>query len=136
MRVPTDRSLAEWIQELMRTNRMYRFYKTMEWLTLKGEVMEDHHWECSKCSELGAWVQDSRGRWLRSATKFLRRAEMVHHEYEVRDHPHMALTRYVTDAEGNRREVLHPLCNLCHNEEHGRTLTGNAPKPPITKERW
>ena len=136
MRVPLDRSLADWIYELIRTNKLYQFYKTKEWLALRDEVMSDHHYECVDCEELGAWERDSRGRWARSERSFLRRAETVHHDYEVRDHPSMALTRYVVDAEGKRREILHPICNLCHNERHGRTLKGNAPKKPITEERW
>ena len=35
-----------------------------------------------------------------------------------------------------RREVLHPLCNLCHNEIHGRYLKGNTSKPQLNEERW
>ena len=45
MRVPLDRSLASWIRELQEQGRLYRFYKTKEWLQLKNEVMEDHHFE-------------------------------------------------------------------------------------------
>lgn len=136
MHVPTDRPLGSWIRELISADKLYLFYKSPEWLALRDEVMDDHHYECEKCERLGAWEKDSRGRWYRSTRSRLRRAETVHHEHEVRKEPELALTRWELDAEGNKREVLHPLCNLCHNEEHDRTLKGNSPKPPITDERW
>lgn len=135
MRVPSDISLESWINELIRINKLYLFYKTPEWLSLRDEVMDDHHHECDKCAELGAWEKRG-GRWARSDRNYLRRAETVHHEIEVRDNPSLALTRYLIDADGSRREILHPLCMLCHNEEHDRNFFGNTPKPPLTDERW
>lgn len=136
MRVPTDRSLSDWIRELDAQGRLYRFYKTQEWLTLKNEVMEDHCFECSKCEAFGAWVRNDSGLWVRSEGVFLRRAQTVHHEHEVRRRPDLALTRWVTEPDGGRREILHPLCNRCHNEEHGRVLFGAASKPKLNAERW
>lgn len=120
MHVPTDRPLASWIRELIATGKLYQFYKTDEWKALRAEVMADHHNECERC--------EAQGR--------LRRADTVHHEHEVRREPELALTRWEVDAAGVKREVLHPLCNQCHNDVHGRTLKGNKPKPPITTERW
>ena len=134
MRVPSDVSLREWVMQLARDGRLYRFYKTEDWLSLRNAVMEDHHWECERCAELGAWVRDS-GPLRRSESRFYARASTVHHEYEVRDHPHMALMRWVDSHEG-KVEVLHPLCDLCHNEVHGRLLKGSPTKPPLTEERW
>lgn len=119
MRVPDDVPLREWVTELARSGKMYRFYKTDEWRRLRAQVMADHHNECERCSERGRYA----------------RADTVHHEFEVKKHPHMALTRWV-DEPGGRREVLHPLCNDCHNEAHGRKMKGNAPKPQINRERW
>ena len=119
IRVPSDVSLREWIIQLIREGKLYRFYKTEEWLSLRADVMEDHHNECSRCAE--------RGR--------LNRADTVHHEFEVKKFPHMALTRWVDEPEG-RREVLHPLCNDCHNEVHGRRFVGRSPKPQLNEERW
>jgi len=120
MHVPTYQRLEDWIYELMRKHKLYTFYKTPEWRALRAEVMADHHNECERCEQQGR----------------LTVADTVHHEYEVRKHPGMALTRYVTDPDGTRHEVLHPLCNSCHNEIHGRTLKGNAPKPQLNTERW
>ena len=120
MHVPRDRRLADWIGELIRSGKLYLFYKSPEWLALRNEVMTDHHFECERCEEQGK----------------LTRADTVHHEYEVRKHPSMALTRYTEQPDGTRREVLHPLCNQCHNEVHGRTLKGNPPKQQMNEEKW
>ena len=120
MRIPSDRTLESWIRELIRADKMYRFYKTDEWLQLRSEILADHHYECERCEKMGK----------------LSRATMVHHEYEVKDRPDLALTRWIEDAEGNKREIMHPLCSRCHNDEHGRTLAGNKPKRPITDEKW
>lgn len=120
MHVPTDQRLEDWIYELMRKHKLYTFYKTPEWRALRAEVMADHHNECERCEQHGR----------------LTPADTVHHEYEVRKHPGMALTRYVTQPDGTKREVLHPLCNQCHNDVHGRTLKGTKPKPQLNNERW
>lgn len=115
----SGRALAEWLPELEREGRLYLFYKTPEWRALRAEVMADHHGECERCA--------ARGR--------LSRADTVHHEYEVRRFPGMALTRWVGEGEA-RREVLHPLCNDCHNEAHGRKLSGGKRKPQLNAEKW
>lgn len=120
MRVPSDTTLAEWIRDLEKSGRIYRFYKTDDWRDLRDAVMRDHHNECEMCA--------SKGRYTR--------ADTVHHEFEVRRHPHMALTRYIDEPDGTRREVLHPLCNQCHNDVHERTFKGNAPRPQLNAERW
>lgn len=119
MRVPSDRPLGSWISDLAANGKLYRFYKTDEWMALRAEVMEDHHFECERCAE--------RGRY--------RRADTVHHELHVRDYPSMALTRYIDDSD-RKHEVLHPLCNDCHNEVHGRKMRGSIPSKPLNEERW
>lgn len=121
MYVPLNVSLADWIRELIDIDKLYRFYKTREWLDLRADVLADHHGECERCEREGR----------------LSKAETVHHEFEVREHPDLALTRFIVDPlTHEQREVLHPLCNRCHNEVHGRTLKGTEPKPQINEERW
>lgn len=122
MHVPSDRPLASWIRELYAADKIYVFYNSPEWKALRHEVLEDHGFECEACADHGIYV----------------RADTVHHEYHVHSHPGMALTRYVELPDGTRREVLHPLCNSCHNAAHGR-FDGPRHKPkgkPVTKERW
>ena len=122
MHVPDDRPLASWIRELYADGRAYVFYKTPEWRALRREVMEDHGFACERHAALGIY----------------RRADTVHHELEVRDYPALALTRYVSQPDGSQREVLHPLCNECHNAVHGR-FSGSQRRrrtKPCTEERW
>lgn len=104
MHVPSNMSLAVWIRELEAADQLYKFYNSPEWKRLAAEVMRDHHNECEDCAAKGDYSP----------------AVTVHHEHEVREHPELALTRYIVDESGNEREVLHPLCNICHNERHGR----------------
>lgn len=121
MHVPQNVSLSDWIRQLDSEGKLYRFYKTDEWRDLRAEVMADHGHECE--------AHAARGKYAR--------ADTVHHEFHVRSHPSMALTRWVIEPDGSRREVLHPLCNDCHNEAHGRKLSGGKRKrPPLTEERW
>lgn len=134
MHNPPNVSLEEWIRELIATNKLYKFYKTQEWLTLRAEVMSDHHNECARCKDLGAWTREG-GHLHRSDRYHLRRADTVHHTMEVRDYPSLALTRFV-DRPGGRVEVLLPLCNTCHNEIHGRLFVGQKPKEQLNEERW
>lgn len=105
MRVPTDRPLDAWIRELMDEGRPYAFYQSPEWRRLRADVLADHHGECEMC--------EAEGKYGRAVT--------VHHEHEVRDEPSLALTRYLRQADGSLREVLHPLCDHHHNLVHGRT---------------
>lgn len=119
-RVPSGIPLGQWIRQLLAADEEWKFYKTDEWKSLAAAVMEDHNWECERHAERGEYA----------------RAQMVHHENEVRDRPEMALTRYVEGPDGKRREVLHPLCNQCHNEVHGRTFRGAKKKPQLNDERW
>ena len=136
MHVPFGIALDAWIYDLMSHGRLYAFYKTDEWKNLRNAVMEEHHWECERCAELGAWKIGDDGRISRSDTDYYTKAVTVHHDFEVRRYPSMALTRYVTEPDGAQREVLHPLCTCCHNEIHGRLLKGAGPRPQLNDERW
>lgn len=122
MHVPSDRPLASWIRDLYSQHKIYLFYNSPEWKRLRGEVMEDHGFACEMCEARGIYT----------------RATTVHHELFVWSHPGMALTRFIDEPDGTRREVLHPLCHDCHDEVHHR-FKGGAARPrkkPITQERW
>jgi 5-methylcytosine-specific restriction endonuclease McrA len=122
MQVPLDRSLASWIRELEKEDKLYKFYKTQDWQMLRNEVLEEAHYECEKCRERGLYS----------------RAKLVHHKNEVRDRPDLALSKYYTDEEGTTKKNLLALCQNCHEEEHERAYIGqtNSPKGFTNEERW
>lgn len=118
MRVPTGRSLASWIKELIRSGEEWRFYKTDEWLELREEILREHHYECAMCKEKEPAVYS--------------RAEHVHHVNEVKDRPDLALSRTYRDPEGTHPNLI-PLCMMCHNVVHERFQRKGE---PLNEERW
>ncbi len=122
MHVPLDVPLATWIRELMQQGKMYVFYNSPEWKALRASVLRDHAHECEACAAKGTYT----------------RADVVHHEFEVKRNPGMALTRWVDEPGGTRREVLHPLCDACHNDAHDRYHGSRRQRKRIevTEERW
>lgn len=120
VRVPADRSLASWIRELEREGKLYRFYKTDEWLELRDRVMRDNHCECSMCKQKQPAVYT--------------RAEHVHHVNEVRRRPELALSITYRDATGVHDNLL-PLCHSCHDACHERFCKAED-RPQLNLERW
>lgn len=104
-RIPTDIQLSSWIHELIKTDTLYRFYKSDDWLELRDNVLRDAHYECQLCLKDGIY----------------KRAEMVHHINEVRKRPDLALTReFIDPVTHEKRENLIALCNSCHEKVHDR----------------
>ena len=115
----TSQELTAWIRDLESHGKVYKFYKSKEWLELRQKILEENHFECAKCK--------SKGR--------IKRAVTVHHVNHVHDRPDLALSRTYVDTLGVERNNLEPLCARCHNEEHGRYGFISKNKP-LTKERW
>lgn len=113
------KNLEKWIRELIAEDKLYKFYKSREWLTLRQNVLGKYHNECQDCLERGKYT----------------RAETVHHINEVKDRPDLALSEYYTDCDGVRRVNLKPLCKQCHNAEHCRFSPAEK-RPQLNKERW
>ena len=69
----------EWTQQeikkLIEENKLYRFYKSKEWIALKNNVLDKFHHECQWCKEKGK----------------VSRAETVHHVQYVKTHPELPL---------------------------------------------
>ena len=122
MRVPTGVRLEDWIRQLYREGRIYRFYKSDEWLRLRERVLREQHGECERCRDRGAYTP----------------AKLVHHVNEVRDRPDLALSMWYTDGDGQRRRNLLALCHDCHEVEHGRAYRGRRAEeaPQLNEERW
>lgn len=120
MHIPTDISLATFIRRLIAENRLIAFYKSKEWMTLKDEVMEEHHYECQECLKHGRYS----------------RADCVHHVNEVRHRPDLALSKTYIDADGNEQKQLVPLCNRCHNIVHDKLGQWQRKDKFTNEERW
>lgn len=119
----TRERLAEWIRELIAQDKLYKFYKSKEWVSLKNEVLRENHYECQHCLQHGKYT----------------RAVMVHHVNEVRKRPDMALTKTYIDDTGKEKKNLVPLCFACHEAEHNRfeKIRAEQGKEKFTnKERW
>lgn len=120
MRVPADKSLSDWIYKLIKENKIYKFYKTQDWIDLQREVMQDNHYECRECLKQGKYT----------------RADCIHHVNEVRNVPKLALSRYYIDKDGNKQENLVPLCNMHHNIIHDKLGQWQNKDKFKNQERW
>ena len=110
---------VSWIRTLIEEDRLWKFYKTKQWIRLKQRILEEHHYECAICK--------SRGRITRydvSRDGSRKLLSTVHHVNEVRLHPELALKEYYIDSFGRRQRNLIPICKKDHNIIHGRTFTG------------
>ena len=120
MRIPTDISLERYIRELIQTGDEWKFYKTKEWIELRQEVLYEHHYECQECLKRGRYT----------------RADCVHHINEVKNRPDLALSKFYTDTEGNKKKNLMPLCNRCHNDIHDKLGNWQRKDKFQNVERW
>lgn len=115
--------LVSWIIELIAEDKLYRFYKSREWLELRAEVLRENHHECQHCLRRGKYT----------------RAVMVHHVNEIRKRPDLALTKEYKDKSGATVTNLVPLCFACHEAEHDRwegTRVENGREKFKNVERW
>ena len=96
--------LGAYIRQLIAEDKLYKFYKSREWMALRDEVLFENHYECQHCLARGKYT----------------RAVMVHHVNEVRKRPDMALTKEYKDKSGTMIKNLVPLCFACHEAEHDR----------------
>lgn len=116
--------MVDWIRALIRSGELWRFYKSREWLDLRGEILREQKGKCE---------------WCRAKSPgLLRDAETVHHVRHVRDCPELALSRWYVDGQGRRQKNLIALCHDCHDKAHnrfGHKLT-KGQEAPLTPERW
>lgn len=103
-------SRLEELQQLIRNDSLIKFYKSREWRELRQEALRRDNYECQLHKKKGKY----------------HKAECVHHMKEVKPFPHLALTL----------SNLMCLCNVCHNEVHGRVGGQYKDKPFTNKERW
>ena len=119
MNVPRDKSLSAWIRELIEQDKLYKFYKTDEWLDLREAILEEQHFECQHCK--------AEGKYSKAVT--------VHHVLEVKHRPDLALSRTYIDKDGNIHLQLIALCFKCHNKVHKR-FGHSEPRKQLNVERY
>lgn len=93
--------LKQWIDELIEKDELWRFYKSKEFMKLKGQILKSQHYECQICREQG----------------IITRADTVHHVQYVRTHPELALSEYY-EFNGELKRNLIAVCKSCHNKIH------------------
>ena len=113
--------LVQWINKLIEEDKLWKFYKSKQWIQLKTEVLEEHHHECYICRQQGK----------------ITRANTVHHVNYVREKPQLALSKYYIDNNGNKQLNLIPICKACHNKVHYKDKLGKLHEDKFTnEERW
>ena len=119
--------LEQYINNLIKEDKLYKFYKTDEWKQLRNEVLFVNHNECVMCRNKG----------------IITMADCVHHVQYVRKHPRLALNKTYVDDKGQRQVNLLPLCNKHHEKVHKRFANGNdnynmnnSNKKLLNNEKW
>lgn len=109
----TENELVSWIKQLIKEDKLYKFYKSKEFIAVREDVLKDFHFECQEC--------------LKKRPKQYTRADTVHHVQFVRKHPELALSRYYA-YKGKCYLQLKPVCKQCHNKLHPEKRNGHRSK--------
>lgn len=120
MRIPKSIPLAVYIKQLIKEDKIVKFYLSDDWKELKNKVLQFFHYECQDCLANGRYTK----------------ADCVHHHNEVRIRPDLALSRYYVDDKGQKQYNLIPLCNSCHNKRHEKLLKYQYKDKFTNEERW
>ena len=109
--------LEQWIKELMQQDKLWKFYKSKEFIKVKKEVMKEQKNECQECLKQGK----------------ITLADTVHHVQFVRKYPSLALSKYYF-YKGKQYKNLVAVCKSCHNKLHPEKSF--AKKPKLNEEKW
>ena len=120
MRIPKGISLATYIRQLIKEDRIEEFYQTDDWKELRLDVLDDFNQECQKCLKKGEYTH----------------ANCVHHVNEVKHRPDLAMSRTYIDKDGQEQIQLLPLCNTCHNIVHDKLGEWQKKDKFTNQERW
>lgn len=117
----TEDQLEAWIRQLIKENKLEKFYKWREWRELSEQIKKENKFECQLCKKRGIHTP----------------ARSVHHVQWVRKHPRLAMSRTYT-YNGKEYVNLIPLCEACHNEQHPdkRVKTEFKKEHFVNEERW
>lgn len=120
----------EYIEQLIRKNELWRFYKSREWIDLKERILQENHHECYECKKRGIITRYD---VAEDGSKKL--ISTVHHVQFVRSHPELALSEYYY-YQGERKRNLIPVCKACHNKLHPEKRKRQQSSAFINEERW
>lgn len=112
------------------------FYHSAIWKATRLQILNEQNWECQQCRREGRLTLLCRKDELskRNGSKKFSRAN-VHHIKEVKQYPHLRLSRYYTDTNGSVKRNLEAICDKCHNNEHKR-FEDSKEKEQINIEKW
>lgn len=119
-------NLENWINSLIKEDKLYKFYKSKEFQRLREEVLKEQHFECQNCKKIGK---------LTIVAERFKKSGVVHHVIEVRKNPNLALSKYYFDRDGKKQKQLIVLCNACHEKVHNRFEERNKPTF-LNEEKW
>lgn len=109
---------ACWILEILaRDGDAHEFYASKWWRRIRKKVLRDQHGECWLCRQKRPPVITRESDGVRMH---------VHHLYELRQRPDLALS--ITALDGSPNLVV--LCDSCHWEQHHKRKAYENP------ERW
>lgn len=126
----TQEQIAAWIKVLIQEDKLWKFYKSIEWRSVKSEVLQSNHYECAICKQRGKITRydvDKDGKKKLIST--------VHHNQFVRNHPELAISKYYY-YEGKRYINLIPVCKSCHNQLHPEKNKSKKKESFVNKELW
>ncbi len=124
------KNLKQYIENLIREDELWRFYKTKEWIVLKNYVLEEFNHECYICKKNGIitrYDEDENGNRKLIST--------VHHNQFVRKHPELALSEFYW-YNGKQYRNLIPVCKACHNKLHPEKRKNKSSEHFTNEERW
>lgn len=124
-----NQELSTWIRKLIEENKLYKFYKSKEWIELKEEVMKDQHYECQECLKQGILTTRS------DEQEDIKNKLTVHHVQFVKNYPELALSKFYY-YKGIQYRNLIVVCFDCHNKLHKRFDYKNYNQKQLNEEKW
>ena len=121
---------AIWIRELIEADKLYKFYKSKEWIKLKEEVMQEQHYECQECLKNGILTTIDRENNEENKRKLT-----VHHVQYVKKYPELALNKFYYYKNIQYRNLI-TVCFDCHNKLHKRFNYKEIEKKQLNIEKW
>lgn len=116
-----EKTLTEWINNLIREDKLYIFYKSKYFKNLREYVLSIDDHVCFNCHRKNATI--------------------AHHINHVREHPQLALSIYYFDKQERRKKRnIVSVCKACHNvlhpEKFGSLNEFASESRFVNEERW